>query len=84
MNNYERSYSYDTDKINEAKQRIHDLFESGNKPVVTVPYKYSSFLSNGLEPHATWIDGFDAIVGTLGREPYLPDNEKRIIVYLRY
>jgi len=67
----------DKDEIGEY---IHGLFEKGERPVVTVPVQYIDTLKKGLESHTTWIFGFNAIAGTFGREPYLPEGEERVIV----
>lgn len=66
--------------IEGARGRIHELCEKGERPVVSVPEQYADALSRGLTAHATWIPDFEAIAGTLGREPYLPRNEKRVLV----
>ncbi|HUO50343.1 MAG TPA: hypothetical protein VMU25_02140 [Candidatus Paceibacterota bacterium] len=64
----------------EAREHIHELFAQGERPVVSVPEEYAGALSHGLVARATWIPGFEAIVGTFAREPYLPSNEKRVLV----
>lgn len=63
----------------DAREFIVRLLENGEKPCVTIPEEYTPFLKEGLKPHSTWIMGFDAIVGTLGREPYLPDSRRKIV-----
>ena len=63
-----------------ARERIHELFEKGERPVISIPQQYSDALNKGLVAHASWIPGFSAIVGTLGREPYMPAGEDRILV----
>src|SRR5688572_13752784 len=64
----------------EARERIHEMFEKGERPVVSVPEQYADALSKGLVAHSTWIPGFSALVGTFGREPYTPLGEKRVLV----
>ncbi len=66
--------------IDDAKQIVHELCERGERPVVSVPIEYENAIAKGLSPKSTWIPGFDAIVGTLGRDPYLPGNQKRVLV----
>ena len=65
-----------------AREQIHELFEKGERPVVSVPEEYADAISKGLVARATWIPGFSAIVGTFGRDPYLPntDSGKRVLV----
>ena len=64
----------------DARAFIHELYERGERPIVSVPEQYAEALAHGLVPHTTWIPGFSAVVGTFGREAYLPKNEKRILV----
>ena len=64
----------------DALEWIHELFQKGERPVVSVPEQYTEALTNGLTAHATWIPGFSAIVGTFGRDPYTPGSEKRALV----
>ena len=66
----------------DAREIIHEMYERGERPIVSVPEQYAEALRRGLQPHSTWIPGFSAIVGTFGREPYLPetDSSKRILV----
>ena len=58
------------------------MFERGERPVVSVPEEYADAISKGLVAHSTWIPGFSAIVGTFGREPYVPntDSGKRVLI----
>ena len=65
-----------------AREKIHEMFERGERPVVSVPEEYAEAISKGLVPHSTWIPGFSAIVGTFGRAPYEPntDSGKRVLV----
>lgn len=66
----------------DAREQIHEMFEKGERPVVSVPEEYAEALSKGLVAHSTWIPGFSAIVGTFGRPPYVPntDSGKRVLV----
>lgn len=64
----------------EAREHIRELFAQGERPVVSVPEQYAEAIANGLVAHATWVPGFEAIVGTFARDPYLPSNEKRVLV----
>ena len=65
-----------------AREQIHEMFERGERPVVSVPEEYADAISKGLVAHSTWIPGFSAIVGTFGREPYVPntDSGKRVLI----
>ena len=66
----------------DARERIHEAFEKGERPVISIPEQYADALSKGLVAHSTWIPGFSAIVGTFGREPYVPntDSGKRVLI----
>ena len=64
----------------DAEGMIHDLFEQGERPVISIPEQYADAIQHGLVAHSTWIPGFSAIVGTFGREPYVPAGEKRVLV----
>lgn len=64
----------------DARALIHEQFARGERPVISVPEEYAPFLTRGLAPRATWIPGFEAIVGTFGRAPYVPPGEKRVLV----
>ena len=64
----------------DARECIHEAFEKGERPVISIPEQYADALSKGLVAHSTWIPGFSAIVGTLGRDPYEPGGEKRVLV----
>jgi len=64
----------------EARAFIKELFDRGERPIVTIPEEYETALRRGLEPHTTWIPGFNMIAGTIGREPYR--QEKRVTVRL--
>lgn len=63
----------------DARIVIHELFEYGERPVVSVLEQYADAAERGLTPHTTWIPGFSAIVGTFGREPYVPSGERRVL-----
>jgi hypothetical protein len=70
------------EKVAEAEDRIDEMFETGKRPIVTVPRKYIEALRKGLCAHATWIPDLSVIAGTLGRGPYISGNEDepRIVV----
>lgn len=69
--------------VDDAREYISEMLEHGERPIVTVPKRYEMALSQGLKPHTTWIDGLDIIAGTLGRPPYLPGGEERIMVKIK-
>jgi len=54
----------------EAMDFIAEQIERGERPVVSVPEQYVGALKRGLRPHSTWIPEVQAVVGTLGRDPY--------------
>lgn len=64
----------------DAVEIIHSLYEQGKRPIVSVPIEFREYISKGLEAYSTWIPGFSAIVGTIGREPYLPPGEDRLLI----
>jgi len=66
--------------LDSAHERIRELYSQGVRPIVTVPREYAHVLAYGLKEHSTWIPGLDAIVGTIGRDPYLPSGSDRVIV----
>lgn len=66
--------------IEEAREFIMDKIRQGEKPIVTVPERYGKQLISGLKAHTTWIPELSLIAGTLGRKPYLPEGDDRIIV----
>ena len=66
--------------LEEAREYIHDLYESGERPVVTVPQEYAEILSQGLAAQTTWISDLKIIAGTFGRPPYMPEGEERKII----
>ncbi len=47
--------------------------------MVSIPERYANAVERGLSPHATWIPGFRAIVGTFGRKAYAPSGERRVL-----
>ncbi len=63
-----------------ARELIHALYKKGERPVVSVPKQYAGALAKGLQAHASWIPGFEAIVGTFGEKPYVPGSEERVLV----
>lgn len=66
--------------IEDAHDAIHEMFEKGERPVVSVPRQYADSLKTGLSPHATWIMGISCLVGTFGRAPYIPPGDDRVLV----
>jgi len=64
----------------DAREYIHELLEKGERPIVSVPQEYADALAKGLVAHATWIPDFSAVVGTLGRNPYTPTGEERVLL----
>jgi hypothetical protein len=68
------------ESYDEAREYIDELFEKGERPIVTVKEKWFDSLKAGLRPQSSWIDGFNEIVGTFGREAYEPEGEKRVRV----
>lgn len=69
----------------EARDFVFAMIERGEVPCVSVPEEYLSALQKGLVAHASWIPGMNAIVGTLGRKPYMPnkENERRVVVRIK-
>ncbi len=69
----------------EAREFVYTLIEQGEVPCVSVPEKYLAALQKGLMAYSSWIPGMNAIVGTLGRKPYLPNSEegKRVLVRIK-
>lgn len=59
-----------------ARETISKAIEEGKLPVISVPEKYVEAAKKGIVPHATWI-GEQIIAGTILREPYSPEGEKR-------
>jgi len=70
------------EKIADAEEQIGEMFEKGIRPVVTVKATRIEQLKNGLPKHASWIPGFDEIVGTMGIEPYVPEGDERVVVQI--
>tara|TARA_Y100000310_G_scaffold345189_1_gene462502 strand:+ start:2721 stop:3104 length:384 start_codon:yes stop_codon:yes gene_type:complete len=70
------------ESVDEAEEFIANRLESGDMPVVTVPKEYADALENGLDAHTTWIPDLKIISATLGRDPYLPD-EDRVVVRIK-
>lgn len=68
------------DTIEKAQENIADMYKRGIRPVVTVKPKWVDTLKQGLPKHASWIPGFNEVVGTMGIKPYAMTNEKRFIV----
>lgn len=71
------------DNSEQAMTFIKELLEKGERPIVTVPEKYSEALKTGLKPKTSWIPGLEVIAATLGRSPHLPENEKRLLVKIK-
>lgn len=66
----------------EAREMIIKLLEMGEKPKVSVERKFLETImqQGGLSEKETWIPGFRALIGTLGREPYgLAREEERMV-----
>lgn len=66
--------------VEEVRERIVEMYERGIRPVVTIKPKWARALQKGLVRHASWIPGFNEIVGTMGIEPYIPSGEDRLVV----
>jgi hypothetical protein len=70
-----------TQNIEEVREQIRKLFEAGVRPVVSVPAEYvDTIATRGIEEHPTWIPGVALIAGTFGRKPYIPRDEKRVLL----
>lgn len=71
-------------EIAEARQIIEELLAAEDLPKVTVDRKHlATILSEGLKERPTaYQKEVSAIVGTLGREPLLPEGEDRVILEL--
>lgn len=66
----------------EAKELIRKLLEMGERPKISISKKFLEAImqEGGLSEKETWVPGFRALIGTLGREPYgLGGEEERII-----
>lgn len=72
-------------EIDEARGFIRRLIEAGVYPLISVRAAGTDQkLREGLKAKGTWIPGVHAIVGTLGRAPYLPKRgEPRTILQVR-
>ena len=73
---YEKESYFD---LESAQEYIDAQFETGVRPVVSVPVEYAEAAKNGLKPHSTWIPGLEVIVGTFGVEPYMPKGDERVL-----
>jgi len=69
-------------EIEDAKDHIREMYERGIFPIVSVSPKYESYLKKGLKKSSCWL-GKNIIAGTIGREPYLVKEEKRILVKVK-
>ncbi len=80
----DKGASVDADEIAEAKDILAELIEAAQPPQVTVERKHlESILKNGLEARETeYQKGVKLIVGTIGREPLLPEGQDRVILRL--
>lgn len=70
----------EAEMIADAEEEIQEMFRNGERPVVTVETEWVDALKNGLKEHASWIPGFDKIVGTMGTDPYIPKGQERVVV----
>lgn len=66
------------DDPEEAQEYILNLFEQGERPIVSIPKEYAHYLQEGLAEQASWIPELKIITGTFGRDPYNPDAEERL------
>ena len=80
MHQFEQAFL--RDNYTEAEEALWNLFEQGMLPVVTVQKKYLNFLKKGLRKSSSWI-GENIIAGTIGRDPYLPSGEERVLVKIK-
>lgn len=69
----------------DAREFISKMIERGESPCVSVPEEYLPAIKKGLVAYSSWIPDMNAIVGTLGRKPYLPNEkeQKRVLVYIK-
>ena len=67
------------DEIERARDVVRNLIEQGEKPLVTVPRQYVPMLKNGIRESSSWIGG-NIIAGTIGRAPYMPPGEDRVML----
>lgn len=74
----------DSSEIDEAVEIIEDLLAAQDLPKVTVAREHlKTILAEGLKERPTaYQKGVAAIIGTVGREPLLPDGEDRVILEL--
>lgn len=63
----------------DALEFIKNKYETGERPIVTVPRQYVEFLKQGLKPYTTWV-GIPLIAATFGTGPYIPKGEDRVVV----
>ena len=68
----------DIEDSGDAQEFIRDAIEAGTFPIISVPKQYADAARKGLKAHTTWI-GEKYLVGTIGRDPYLPDGEERCL-----
>ena len=70
--------------VEEARERIQELVESGAYPHVTVLREHlTDILTHGLRPRGSaYQKGVHALIGTLGITPFLPKDEDRVILEL--
>ena len=66
--------------ISEAEEFIEQLFEKGDRPIVTVPTQYAEAIKEGLQARTSWIPDLKVIAATFGRDPFLPEDEERVTV----
>jgi len=67
----------------DAEDYISQLYERGERPVISVPKEYEAALRTGLRARASWITGLSLLVGTMGRNPYLPGSQDRVFARLK-
>lgn len=66
----------DIEDFDEAQEFISHEIASGHLPIISVPEQYVDAARKGLKAYTTWI-GEKYLVGTIGRDPYLPSGENR-------
>jgi len=69
--------------IFEAESFIRNLFEMGERPIVTLPRKFMAMVQRGLREHATWDPDVQCIAGTFGTAPYCPADDDRVLLILQ-
>lgn len=77
MTNFESFEKYD--EIECARDQVRLWLEQGIMPVITVPRQYVPALKNGIRESSSWIGG-NIIAGTIGRDPYMPSGEDRVML----